>query len=478
MIQSVTQLLHPKVARFPRARLFVSKGPDRGREVWLEGQTVLVGSDEACQLRLTDSAVSRRHMELSGGPGGYRLRDLRSTNGVLIDGVQVMEAKLRARARLLLGRTELRFEPESEEIEWPLSPCERFGAALGRSTAMRRVFALLERAAATDAPIVMEGEPGTGKELLARAVHDAGSRREGPFVVVEVGAFASALIESELFGREPGPYAPKAALRPGALEEANGGTLFIDQLDQLPPPAQGRLARALEARQLRRGSASLELNVRIITATQVDLEAEVAAGRFREDLFFRLSVVRIRVPSLRERLEDVPMLARAFEARLKYGRPIANETIEMLAHHDWPGNVRELRAVVERLCAFPDLGASALGLALVKPAERDPIAAPAQDENMKQLFELPYHEAKERVVESFERSYLTEQLRLANGVVTRAAQRARLPRQSVHRMMRRLGLNGLPSNGMADLPQDVERLEGPASPNDDGGERILGEENG
>ena len=441
MAHGATEIVRAEVARFPRARLTVSRGPDQGREVWLEGQSLLVGTDESCQLRLSDSSVSRRHLELSGGgPEGYRLRDLDSTNGVVVDGLPVMEARLIKRARLRLGRTELRFEPDREEIEWPLSPSDRFGEALGRSTAMRRVFALLQRAAAGDAPIVLEGEPGTGKELLARTVHQASPRRESAFVVLEVGAFSEPLVEGELFGRPPGPFAPKEALRPGALEEARGGTLLIDQVHQLSAPAQARLVRALETRELRRQGRSVPLEARVIAATQVDLEAEVRAGRFREDLFVRLSVLRVRLPALQERPDDVPMLARAFQARWGRTRALPAETIELLARHPWPGNVRELRAAVERLCAFPELGAAALEMALVKPMPADAFASCALPEQMKQLLALPFHEARARVLESFERSYLSEQLRLEGGVVTRAALRAGLPRQSVHRLIRRHGL--------------------------------------
>ncbi len=186
----------------------------------------------------------------------------------------------------------------------------------------------------------------------------------------------------------------------------------------------------------------MKIDVRVVASTQKDLEAEVRAGRFREELFFHLSVFRVRVPALRERPEDIPMLARLFESKHPGARPIPSDTVEMLTRHDWPGNVRELRNVVERLGAFPDLGASALDNVLGRASEEETGDARLRAEMMKQLFALPYHEAKERVLDSFEKTYLNEHLRSANGVVTRAAQRVGLPRQSVHRMMRRLGLQG------------------------------------
>ncbi len=445
MTEGVTELLQSEVARFPRARLTVAKGPDRGSEVVLEGQTVVVGSDESCPLRLTDPAVSRRHFELSGGPGGYRLRDLRSTNGVFIDGVQVLDARLSGKVRITLGRTELRFEPERQEIHWPLSASDRFGEALGRSTAMRRVFALLERAAPTESAIVLEGEAGTGKELLARAVHEKSARAEGPFVVVDVGALNEAVLESDLFGHELGGLASqRGAARPGAFEEAHGGTLFLDEVCDLPPPVQAKVLRVLESRELKRAGQTVPVDVRVVASTQKDLEAQVRAGRFREDLYFRLSVFRVRVPALRERPEDIPMLARLFESKGR-GQPLPTDAVEMLTRHDWPGNVRELRNVVERLGAFPDLGVNALARAMGRaPSAGDDETSDARlrMEMMKSLFALPYHEAKERVLDAFEKTYLNEHLRAANGVVTRAAQRVQLPRQSVHRMMRRLGLQG------------------------------------
>ncbi len=443
-LDQLTEVLHADIARFPRARLTVTKGPDKGLEVVLEGQSVVVGTDESCQLKLTDSSVSRRHFELSGGPGGYRLRDLRSTNGVHVEGLQVMDAKLSDKARLQVGRTELRFEPERHEIQWPLSPHERFGDVLGRSLVMRRLFALLERAAPTDSPVVLEGDPGTGKEVLARSIHEKSARREGPFVVVDLGASSEPLMESDLFGHDVSSARPQA--RPGAFEEAEGGTLYLDEVCELPNALQAKLLRALETREVKRPGVGgvAKVDVRVVASTQKDLEAEVKAGRFREDLSFKLSVFRVRVPPLRERPEDIPQLVRAFEAKSRGGQPVSQETLDMLARHDWPGNVRELRNVLERLAAFPDLGAGAIARALGKNPDTttdDSSGAKLRAEVSSQLLSLPYHEAKERVLESFEKTYLLEHLKAAGGVVTRAAQRAGLPRLSVPRMLRRLGVS-------------------------------------
>ncbi|MCI0571042.1 MAG: sigma 54-interacting transcriptional regulator [Myxococcaceae bacterium] len=431
-------------ARFPRARLSVVGGPDAGAHVLLEGQTVVVGSGDDCDLKLTDTSVSRRHMELSGGPGGWRLRDLRSTNGVFLAGLQVIEARLSEKVRIRLGRSELRFEPERTQVHWPLSPRERFGEAWGKSAAIRRVFALLEQAGPATGGIVLEGEPGVGKETLARGVHAQCARKDAPFVVVDVEALVHGTLEADLFGQELTVSGARLLPRPGAFEEAHGGILFLDEVALLPLPLQSRVMRVLETKEVRPlnapHAAPRPADVRVVASTRFDLEAEVKAGRFREDLFYHLAVFRIRVPPLRERPEDIPGLARQFAQRVRGADVLSEDALEMLQRHDWSGNVQELRTVVERLCAFPDLGAAAVSRALgVEP--RAPEGSRAFDKLEERLLALPYHEAKERVLESFERTYFLEHLRVAGGVVTRAAKAAGLPRQSVHRMLRRLGLS-------------------------------------
>jgi DNA-binding NtrC family response regulator len=441
-----TETLHLEhEARFPRARLSVVSGPDAGAHVLLEGQTVVVGSGEDCDLRLTDPAVSRRHLELSGGPNGWRLRDLRSTNGVFLGGLQVLEAKLTEKVRIRLGRSELRFEPERTQVHWPLSPRERFGDAWGKSAPIRRVFALLEQAAPASGSIVLEGEAGAGKETLARGVHGHSPRKDAPFVVVDVEALVHGTLEADLFGQEL-TVGGRTLPRPGAFEEAHGGTLFLGEVALLPPPLQSRVLRVLESKEVRPLNApqspARPADVRVVASTRFDLEAEVKAGRFREDLFYHLAVFRIRVPPLRERVEDIPGLARQFAARVRGESVLGEDVLEMLQRHDWGGNVQELRTVVERLCAFPDLGAAAVGRALgVEPRAAAEGGRAGLEKLEERLLALPYHEAKERVLESFERTYFLEHLRASGGVVTRAAKAAGLPRQSVHRMLRRLGLS-------------------------------------
>jgi DNA-binding NtrC family response regulator len=263
-------------------------------------------------------------------------------------------------------------------------------------------------------------------------------------VVVDLGAANETLAESDLFGHDVSSARPTA--RPGAFEEAEGGTLYLDEVSELSSGLQAKLLRALETKEIKRPGVggTVKVNVRVVASTQKDLEAAVKAGRFREDLFFKLSVFRVRVPPLRERPDDVPQLVRALEAKNKASQSLTQELVDMLSRHDWPGNVRELRNVLERLDAFPDLGAGAIARALGKNLEAsndESSGAKLRAEMSSQLLSLPYHDAKDRVLESFEKTYLLEHLKAANGVVTRAAQRAGLPRQSVHRMLRRLGIN-------------------------------------
>ncbi|MHB8875406.1 MAG: sigma-54-dependent transcriptional regulator [Myxococcaceae bacterium] len=319
---------------------------------------------------------------------------------------------------------------------------EGFGALLGRSAAMREVYSLLERAAPLDITVLLLGETGTGKELAARAIHDRGPRRDRKFVAVNCGALPPELVESELFGHAKGAFTGAAGTKPGLFEEAEGGTLFLDEVGELPLPAQVKLNRALQEKEIRRvgENTPVKIDVRVIAATHRDLKAEVAAGRFREDLFFRLHVFPVRLPALRERREDIGLLASHFAA--KHGktvqRPIEGlepEALRALAGHGWAGNVRELENAVERAAAMSSGPLLRLG---DFPAEvRGPQQAPLPAD---ELVKMPYREAVDLSRERVSRAYLAALLAEFGGNVTRAAERAGMERESLHRLLKRYGV--------------------------------------
>ena len=275
-------LAGPRTLAFPKVRLKVLKGPDKGTTVTLVEDEILIGGADSAQLRLTDPTVSRNHCVIRMTAKGPLLRDLASTNGSRIDGVEVREAYVPRGATLELGHTQVRFDPLDESVELPLADSERFGRLWGRSTAMRRLFALAGRVAASDVTVLIEGETGTGKDALAEAIHLASTRAAGPLIVVDCGAVPPNLFESELFGHERGAFTGADRARAGAFEEADGGTLFLDEIGELPLPLQPKLLRVLEAREVRRiGSAQArKVNVRVVAATNRDLREEVNRGRF------------------------------------------------------------------------------------------------------------------------------------------------------------------------------------------------------
>ena len=424
--------------RLARCRLVVRRGPDKGRAIDVARTRVVVGSDPTCDLVLTDPSVSRCHFELAVDEHGVLLRDAESTNGTFVDGLRLGEAHLKPPATIVAGATELRFEIGEGERAIPLSAHHRFGALLGESREMRGLFAVLERVAPTTATVLIEGESGTGKELVARELHAASPRREAGFVTVDCGAIPAGLIEAELFGHERGAFTGAAVARPGSFEEADGGTVFLDEICELPLEFQVKLLRALESREVKRLGAARPhpVDIRVIAATNRNVDEEVRAGRFRADLFFRLAVCRVWVPPLRQRPDDVGLLARHFLARggapLDPGRLLTPSLLAALRRYAWPGNVRELRNVVERLAIFPEL----------PPVEAIAPRATPSSAWRAELAALPFHEARQQVLDEFERGYVAAVLEDAGGVVAPAAERAGLPRQTLHRFIRRHGLRG------------------------------------
>jgi DNA-binding NtrC family response regulator len=346
-----------------KSRFVVTKGKDAGKELVIQKACVMIGTLPGSDLVLTDPTVSRHHAEVEERSDGYVLRDHDSTNGTFLDGVKVREAYLSSGSVIRLGQTEMTFSPLEERIEILHSSADRFGELIGSSMPMREVYGMFERIAPTDVTVLLEGETGTGKELAARAIHQYSRRTGGPFVVFDCGAVAPNLIESELFGHEKGAFTDAVKARQGAFELSDNGTIFLDEIGELSLDLQPKLLRALDQRETKRVGADkpVSFNVRVISATNKELEKEVKAGRFREDLFYRLSVVRVSMPPLRKRKEDIETIAGHLLTGIsaEIGKKIVGlspEAAAALTTYSWPGNVRELKNVLGRAAALSDSG--------------------------------------------------------------------------------------------------------------------------
>jgi DNA-binding NtrC family response regulator len=337
-----------------RVRLIVTRPNGDVLRVPVRGRRLKVGSSPDADLILDDPHVSRMHCELEPGPNGLVLRDLGSMNGTFVGGAQVKEVVLTPGALVTLGAH--RIIVEGDMTVPPIPIAEQFGNAVAASESMKKVFAVLRKLAPSEVTITVLGETGTGKDVLARAVHEESPRSSGPFVVFDCGAVTATLIESELFGHERGAFTGAVAERQGAFERAKGGTLFLDEVGEMPLDLQPRLLRALEQREVRRvgGGVEIPVDVRVIAATNRDLAAEVAASRFRQDLFFRLNAAVVQVPPLRDRKEDLSILVETMIGETKGNVHIAMSALNALAAYDWPGNVRELRNVLHTALAMVD----------------------------------------------------------------------------------------------------------------------------
>jgi two-component system, NtrC family, response regulator GlrR len=422
----------------PSVRVTAASPDGDVAEALLGIEPIVVGTEEGSSIVVRDRRVSRRHCQLSLIDRGVVLRDLGSKNGTFIAGVQILEAFLPEGAVATIGGTRLSIRTIGSPRVVPLSARERLGEAVGGSVAMRALFATLERAAATSETIVVLGESGTGKEVLARSIHDASPRKAGPFVVLDCSAAAPSLLEAELFGHEKGAFTGADRARPGLLEQAHGGTLFIDEIGELGLDLQPKLLRAIESRKTRRLGAGdfRSFDARIVVATHCDLKARVKEGAFRQDLYYRLAVVEAHVPPLRERRDDIPILVARFLASMSPPRSLDDlppNALALLSSHDWPGNVRELRNMVSRIVLFPHLLES-----IAAPTPE----MPALDRDLGALFGSPLREAREVVVEEFERKYLAAKLRDHGGNIPRAAKAMGISRQFAHRLVVRYGLRG------------------------------------
>ena len=417
-------------------RVEVLSGPQKGQVHPLSGERpFIVGTSPEASLVLSDDTVSRLHLELSRTGAKVRARDLGSTNGCFHQGAQFGVLELPVGAVIRLGRTELWLRASDDSESLPPSDATCFGNLVGRSLAMRRVFAVLERASRTDATVLVTGETGTGKEVVAESLHRASARANGPLVVVDCSSMPAQLIESELFGHIRGAFTSAVSDRRGAFREADGGTIFLDELGELPIELQPRLLRVLETRTVKPvgSNEAIPINVRVVAATNRNLEQMVRERRFRSDLYFRLAVIRVALPALRERREDIPMLARHFAAQLSPDGPAARigpKTVAALISSPWPGNVRELRNVIQQAVS---LSSETLSL-YAACARADQTQATL---GFEPYFDLPFREARKGATMAFELAYIKRRIDDCRGNLSQAAREMGLHRNMVRRILNR-----------------------------------------
>jgi DNA-binding NtrC family response regulator len=423
-----------------QAKLVVLTGEDEGSELPILSR-VVVGTDEGAQLVLRDRRVSRRHAEFCMRGGRVMVRDLGSRNGTFVGHTRVVEASLPLGSVVQLGDTALAVHPRWYVREVKPSTARKFGELVGGSLKMREIFAILERVSGSDVTVLVEGESGTGKELAARSIHRASAQASGPYVVFDCAAVPRELAESELFGHKRGAFSGAVSDRVGTFQQAHGGTICLDELGELPLELQPKLLRVLETGQIRRvgDDAMRAVAVRVIAATNRDLQAEVRRGRFRADLLYRLEVVKIRLPPLRERLDDIPDLVRyLFGDRLAPDDPIDGDNLRRLMAYSWPGNVRELRNVIDRAIALAGGGPRFADLVInLGPLDAQPSTIGAALPGVASPME--FKDAKEQLLASFERSYVDALLARHKGNLTQAAAAAGLSRKHLYDLLRKYG---------------------------------------
>ena len=451
-----TQVLggeEPKDLIFQRkCQLVVIEGPSKGKKLDLNRPATRIGKRENNELVVEDKTVSRNHLEIVQAEDSYQLKDLESTNGTFINELRVKEAYLSPGDVIRIGNTRIEFVAFDEKVQIEPSTKNEFGPLTGRSRKMRQIFGLLERIAPTNATVIVEGETGTGKELVARAIHENSARKGKGFAVFDCGGVAENLIESELFGHVKGAFTGAIATRRGAFEEASGGTIFLDEIGELSLDLQPKLLRALEQREVRKVGANdpMAVDVRVICATNRNLRKEVSEGRFREDLYYRLSVVKIQIPPLRERPDDIPFLIERFlangkfnqlpDGKLKVSR-VEDDALKMLARYQWPGNVRELLNILERVAPMVT-GNSVTGRDIAyifQEIDRDEEEA---TERMSVDMRLPFKEAKQKIVEGFEKDYLAALLRRNNYNISKTAREAGIDRKHIRNLLKKYGIIG------------------------------------
>lgn len=422
-----------------KCKMLAISGPLAGQEFIVGSEIVSLGMAPGNDIIIKDPTISRRHCEIELTDEGYAIRDLASTNGTYVQGVRIQSAYLGAGTEFQIGSSRLVFCPLQETCEYRLSTATSFGKLVGQSVSMRHIFYQAERYASSDSTLLIEGETGTGKELLAEALHQHSARRHKPFIVIDCASLARELVASELFGHTKGAFTGALADREGAFEAAEGGTVFLDEVGDLAPELQPQLLRVLEKREIRRvgSNHSRSINVRILCATNKNLQEEVHQGHFREDLFYRLSVIRLELPPLRKRRDDIPYLAKRFMREFMVDKAedhiaAVDTAARALARHNWPGNVRELRNLVEIACHSDQ---SPINLAAFLH-----LGGRQHHSGHNHGADRPFKVVKQEIIQTFEIDYITDLLKRHDGNVSQAARQAGIERAYLQRLVRKYGL--------------------------------------
>lgn len=444
--------------RLRKSRLAVLEGPEQGQELIVDRERITVGRSAVCDLTLTDTSVSGEHFSITAVDRGYVLRDEGSTNGTFYADLRVKEVWLKPGTIFRAGNTVLKFEPLSDIVTIALSARDRFDEAIGASVPMREIFASLERVAPSDLTVLIQGETGTGKEVISRAIHAHSLRTKKPFVVLDCSAIPKDLIESTLFGHEKGSFTGAVGQHRGVFEQADGGTIFLDEIGELDITLQPKLLRALENREIKRvgGGRPITVDVRVLAATNRDLRKMVTEGGFREDLYFRLSVMQVTLPPLRRRREDIPLLVDHFMQRANARRrelgctplEVSPEALAELRDRPWSGNIRELKNVVERATSLgegptltrQDFLVGGVGYGFGQASDPEPAGAePAGPDQVRYTVDVDvaFKEAKQQLLDRYEAIYLKALIERHEGNISRSAKAAGLTRYHLRELLKK-----------------------------------------
>lgn len=457
----------PTTLHLRKCRIVTQQKANR-REWVFEHGIITIGSMDDNNLVIADETVSRHHAQIIQDNDAYIIRDLNSTNGTWVNQVRIKEAYLSEGCLLKFGNADFIFQPMDEDVAVVPSEEAQFGDIVGGNVKMREIYGILEKIAPTNATVIIEGETGTGKEVIAHTLHKMSQRANKPFVVFDCGAVPESLIESELFGHEKGSFTGAIMTRQGLFELAQGGTIFLDELGELSLELQPKLLRVLEQREVRRvGSAKpISVDVRVIAATNRKLEDEVRNNRFREDLFYRLSVVRLFLPPLRDRIDDLPLLVKYFLKKNAFNRDvngnlklrsISREALRAMTQYTWPGNVRELLNVVERACSLADGDCIELNdlpehvaHCFYEPKLTPSIDIPAPSLSPAQPIakgtpdidyaSMTFKEAKEEWLSCFEGEYIRKLLERNHFNISQASRESGIDRKYFRKLMKKYGI--------------------------------------